>query len=84
MAVILPPPKGGRATLLSVSDYREAAREALSPMTFDYYGGGSRDEATLRENRAAFGRRHLRHRVLRDVSACDSGVEEVTPDLLAR
>lgn len=62
-------------TLLNVSDYREAAREALSPMAFDYYASGSRDEATLRENRAAFGRRRLRHRVLRDVSACDPGVE---------
>lgn len=62
-------------TLLNVSDYREAAREALSDMAYDYYASGSRGEATLRENRAAFGRLRLRHRVLRDVSDCDLRVE---------
>lgn len=61
--------------LLSIADYREAAREALSPMAFDYYAGGSRDHSTLRENRAAFERLRLRHRVLRDVSDHDPGVE---------
>ena len=62
-------------TLLNVSDYREAAHRALPSMAFDYYASGSRDEATLRENRDAFRRLRLRHRVLRDVSTCDPGVE---------
>lgn len=61
--------------LLNLADYREAAREALSSMAFDYYAGGSRDHSTLRENREAFGRLRLRHRVLRDVSDVDPGVE---------
>jgi 4-hydroxymandelate oxidase len=34
----------------------------------DYYAGGARDEHTLRENRAAWSRHALRHRVLVDVS----------------
>lgn len=62
-------------TLLNVADYREAAEDALPSMAFDYYASGSRGEATLRENRAAFRRLRLRHRVLRDVSDCDPGVE---------
>lgn len=66
---------GRDATFLNVADYREAAEDALPDMAFDYYASGSRGEATLRENRAAFGRLRLRHRVLRDVTDCDPGVE---------
>lgn len=62
-------------TLLNVSDYEEAAREALPRMAYDYYASGSRGEATLRENRAAFRRLRLRHRVLRDVSDPDPGLD---------
>lgn len=62
-------------TLVNVDDYRQAAREALPRMAFDYYAGGSRSGSTLRENRQAFDRIRLRHRVLRDVSGCDPGVE---------
>jgi 4-hydroxymandelate oxidase len=41
-------------------------------MAFDYYAGGSGDEWTLRENRAAFTRWVLRPRVLIDASERDS------------
>jgi len=61
-------------TMINVADYAEAARETLPRMAYDYYASGSRDETTLRENRAAFGRWRLRHRVLRDVSDCDASV----------
>lgn len=62
-------------TLLNVADYRDAAEDALPRMAFDYYASGSGAEATLEENREAYRRLRLRHRVLRDVSDCDPGVD---------
>lgn len=56
---------------INLADYRKAAREALSPLAYDYYASGAHDEVTLRENRAAYRRIPLRYRVLRDVSARD-------------
>jgi 4-hydroxymandelate oxidase len=47
------------------------ARAKLSRMAFDYYASGACDEITLRENRAAFDRIALHHRVLVDVSSRD-------------
>ncbi|GAA0614170.1 alpha-hydroxy acid oxidase [Sporichthya brevicatena] len=49
-----------------------AAREALAPMAYDYFAGGSDDEETLRDNVAAWRRIRLRPRVLRDVSVVDT------------
>ncbi len=54
--------------LISLHDYEEAARDRLDRAYFDYYAGGSSDEATLSANRVAFGRIRLRPRVLVDVS----------------
>jgi 4-hydroxymandelate oxidase len=54
---------------LTVADYEALARERLDPGCWAYYSGGSGDEWTLRENRAAFGRWVLRPRVLVDVEA---------------
>ncbi len=54
---------------LSVGDYELLALEKLERMVGDYYRSGARDEITLAENRAAFARHALRHRVLVDVSA---------------
>ncbi|HEU5214875.1 MAG TPA: alpha-hydroxy acid oxidase [Gaiellaceae bacterium] len=53
---------------LSVADYERLAEERLEPGPWAYLAGGSGDEWTLRENRAAFGRWTFRPRVLRDVS----------------
>jgi lactate 2-monooxygenase len=53
----------------------EAAREAMSPEGFAYVAGGAGAESTVRENRAAFERWRIVPRVLRDVSARDTGVE---------
>src|SRR3954471_22767208 len=53
---------------LNVADYEALARERLDPGCWAYYAGGSGDEWTLRENRAAFGRWVLRPRVLVDVA----------------
>jgi isopentenyl diphosphate isomerase/L-lactate dehydrogenase-like FMN-dependent dehydrogenase len=54
---------------LNVADFEELARARLDAGCWAYYAGGSGDEWTLRENRAAFGRWVLRPRVLVDVSS---------------
>ena len=53
---------------LSIADYERLAEERLDPGHWAYLTGGSGDEWTLRENRAAFGRWTFRPRVLCDVS----------------
>lgn len=55
-------------SLLSVADYERLAEERLEPGPWAYLAGGSGDEWTLRENRAAFERWTFRPRVLCDVS----------------
>jgi isopentenyl diphosphate isomerase/L-lactate dehydrogenase-like FMN-dependent dehydrogenase len=54
---------------LSIADYERIAEERLEPGPWAYLAGGSGDEWTLRENRAAFARWTFRPRVLCDVSA---------------
>lgn len=56
------------AAPLSVADYERLAEERLEPGPWAYLAGGSGDEWTLRENRAAFERWTFRPRVLCDVS----------------
>ena len=56
---------------INLHEYEALARERMDPTAFEYYLGGSDDEVTLRENRAAFERLRLRPRVLVDVSALD-------------
>jgi isopentenyl diphosphate isomerase/L-lactate dehydrogenase-like FMN-dependent dehydrogenase len=53
---------------LSVADYEQLAEQRLEPGPWAYLAGGSGDEWTLRENRAAFERWAFRPRVLCDVS----------------
>ncbi len=53
---------------LSVADYERLAEERLEPGPWAYLAGGSGDEWTLQENRAAFARWTFRPRVLCDVS----------------
>ena len=53
---------------LSVVDYERLAENSLEPGPWAYLAGGSGDEWTLRENRAAFERWTFRPRVLCDVS----------------
>lgn len=43
----------------------------MDPIYWDYFAGGSDDEATIQANAAAFGRIRLRPRMLVDVSHCD-------------
>jgi 4-hydroxymandelate oxidase len=62
------------AALLCVDEFEELARERLSRMAMEYAVAGVADEATLRENRAAFERLRLVPRVFVDVSRMDTSV----------
>ncbi|HEX2203277.1 MAG TPA: alpha-hydroxy acid oxidase [Longimicrobium sp.] len=66
-----PPP----AEPQTLEAYEAAARAVLPRPAYDYYAGGAEDEATLRGNRAAYGRFWLRPRVLVDVGSVDLSVE---------
>ncbi len=52
-----------------------AAHERMRPEAFAYVAGGAGSEGTIAANRAAFERRRIVPRVLRDVSARDLSVE---------
>lgn len=52
------------AGLLNLDEFEPLARARMTPSAFGYVAGGADDEATLRRNRAAFGRFLLRPRVL--------------------
>ncbi|WP_239341947.1 alpha-hydroxy acid oxidase [Frankia sp. CiP3] len=67
-------PEGSdRSAFLSLLAYEEAARVRLDPPVWDYIAGGSGEEVTLRDERAAYGRYRLRPRALVDVSGCELG-----------
>ena len=61
--------------LINLHDYERVAAERLAPGALAYYVGGANDERTLADNRAAFLRRSIIPRVLRDVSVVDPSVE---------
>ena len=49
---------------LRLEDFEPRARALLPPSTYDYFAGGSEDEAAVAGNRAAFGRYRFRFKVL--------------------
>src|SRR5579859_98461 len=57
--------------LVNVFDYEKLARTRMAPPLWDFFQGGSDDEVTMRDCRAAFERIKLRPRVLVDVAAID-------------
>lgn len=57
--------------ILNLDSLEARARERLDPMLFDYIAGGSGDEWTLHENRAAWSRLQLLPRMLRGVGTRD-------------
>jgi 4-hydroxymandelate oxidase len=76
------------AASLSIADYERLAEERLAPGPWAYLAGGSGDEWTLRENRAAFERWTFRPRVLCDVSEISTattvlGTEVALPVVVA-
>jgi 4-hydroxymandelate oxidase len=56
---------------INLAEYEALARERLHLAVWDYYSAGADDEVTLRENRAAFERIHLRPRALAAVGQID-------------
>lgn len=69
------PPRVDDPTLVNLHDYEQRAHERLSEGALAYFAGGANDERTLTDNRAAFARRRIIPRVLRDVSHVDPSVE---------
>ena len=63
-----------RAQALNIAELRLLARRRLPRGVFGYIDGGAEDEVTLRANTAAYRRRWFAARVLRDMSAVDTGV----------
>jgi 4-hydroxymandelate oxidase len=66
---------------LNLHEYEAAARDVLSPMTFDFVAGGSDDEVTLHGNRAAFGRWRLLPRVLRGLREVSTATSVLGQDI---
>ncbi|MFF2495723.1 alpha-hydroxy-acid oxidizing protein [Agromyces sp. NPDC058064] len=60
---------------VDVDELERAARKAVSAEAFAYLAGGAGAEATMAANRAAFARRQIWPRVLRDVSTRDLSIE---------
>ncbi|OGU23799.1 MAG: alpha-hydroxy-acid oxidizing enzyme [Gemmatimonadetes bacterium RIFCSPLOWO2_12_FULL_68_9] len=56
---------------VNLADYEELARQRVEPGAWGYLAGGADDEATLRDNVAAYQRLRLVPRVLVDVSSVD-------------
>jgi (S)-mandelate dehydrogenase len=54
---------------VNIEDLRLMAKRRLPRAIFDFFDGGAEDEATLRDNRAAFERLRLLPKVLVDVSS---------------
>lgn len=64
-----------RAAVMPVNllEYEAAARAVVPKGLFDFIVGGAEDEVSLRENRAAFGRWRLVPRVMRGMTAPETG-----------
>ena len=60
---------------VNLFDYERLAQERMAGHLWDFFQGGSDDEVTIGECRAAFERIRLRPRVLVDVSAIDMRTE---------
>ena len=60
---------------INLREYEELAESSLTPTVWDYIASGAEDEVTLRANRDAYGRIHLRPRVLVDVTGCNLRTE---------
>jgi 4-hydroxymandelate oxidase len=54
--------------VLTVADFENAAKQALSPLAYDYFRSGADGEKTLARNTAAFDQYQIWNRVLVDVS----------------
>ena len=60
--------------IVSLDEFEERARTAMSHMAYEYVASGAADEHTLRWNRERYDRIRLRPRVLVDVGTIDTAV----------
>ena len=60
---------------VNLHEFEALAKSKLSPMACAYYASGADDEATLRDNRAAFERIRLRPRYMRGVEHIDTSTQ---------
>jgi isopentenyl diphosphate isomerase/L-lactate dehydrogenase-like FMN-dependent dehydrogenase len=73
---IFPPNYGGEVMgPVNLHEMEEVARKKLHKLAYDFVAGGVEDELTLRANREAITRIHLRPRVMVDVSKIDTSLE---------
>lgn len=70
-----PRPPAVLRRMLSLHDFEDAARRRLPRPIFGYIAGAAEENASLRDNRAAFGDFAFVTRVLRDVSQRSQSVE---------
>lgn len=75
MASPLPKLERIPASIASVADYEDFARDRVTEQAWAYLSGGAADELTLRENSAAFRHLMLRTRLLRDLSGGNTRLE---------
>jgi isopentenyl diphosphate isomerase/L-lactate dehydrogenase-like FMN-dependent dehydrogenase len=79
---------GGNEQLISVDDYRRAARRRVPRLVWDFVEGGADDSATVTGNRDAYSRWALRVRAMtghreRRLQSAIAGAELALPVLLA-
>ncbi len=60
---------------VNLHEFEEIARKKIHKLAYDFVAGGVEDELTLRANREAWTRLHLRPRVMVDVSRIDPSLE---------
>jgi 4-hydroxymandelate oxidase len=77
------PRKRANMDPINLLEYESLARARIEPGAWDYFFGGSEDEVTLRENRAAYTRVKLRPRMLRNVGSVDTGLTLLGDQLIA-
>jgi 4-hydroxymandelate oxidase len=66
---------------INVADFERIASERLEPGVLGYFAGGAGDEATLRDNVAAWGRWQLRPRMLTGIEGWSAGTEVLGVEL---
>src|SRR5487761_2035572 len=67
-------PKEGDVDPINLFEYEPLAHARIERIAWDYFQSGANDEVTLRENRLAYERIHLRPRMLAGVGAGDTRV----------
>jgi 4-hydroxymandelate oxidase len=68
-------------SLVNVADFERVATEKLEPGVLGYFAGGAGDEATLRDNVAAWGRWQLRPQMLAGVEEWSARTEVLGAEL---